>query len=77
MRKCNNIKDCHKLEVIGEDNSAIRVYCSECGAQTRIGKDKNGNPNNWDVGIWFKRDYLQAPSTLFYKYAGAKGVNVV
>lgn len=75
MRKCDNIRDCHTLEVIGEDNSAIRVYCKECGAQERIGKDKNGNPNNWDVGVLFKRDYLQPPSTLYYKYAGRKGIN--
>lgn len=77
MIPCDNKKECHALETIGEDNSAIRVYCKNCGAQERIGKDKNGNPNNYQVGIWYRRDFVQPPHPLFYKYGGAKQMSVV
>lgn len=75
---CDNFSSCHSPEVLNEDNSAIWVYCKDCGAQERIGKDKNGNPEHRAYGEFFKRDVLQAPAPLFYKYGiGAKGMNVV
>lgn len=74
---CNNITDTHNAQVIGEDNSAILGYCNECGATQVIGKDKNGNPENVAYSEFFKRELLQPPSLLYYRYAGAKGMNVL
>jgi len=74
---CDGISNVHNAEVIGEDNSAILGYCNECGAIQVIGKDGNGNPENVVYSNFFKRDFLQPPSLLYYKYAGANGMNVV
>ena len=73
---CDNLQWAHNAEVIGEDNSAILGYCNECGATQVIGKDKNGNPDNIAYSEFFKRDFLQPPSLLYYKYAGAKGMTI-
>lgn len=75
--KCDNKSQTHNPEVIGEDNSAILVYCNQCGKQQRIGKDTKGSPENRLYSEWFKRDLLQPDVPLFYKYAGVKGMNVV
>lgn len=74
---CDGISNAHNAEVIGEDNSAIFGYCNECGTSQVIGKDKNGNPDNVPYSEFFKRDFLQPPSLLYYKYAGAKNMNVM
>lgn len=74
---CNNFSECHDPIIIGDDNSAIRVYCKECGAQERIGKDIKGSPEHRLYGEWFRRDILQHGPPLFYKYAGAKGMRIV
>ena len=75
--KCDNLSNAHNPEVIGEDNSALLVYCNECGATEVIGKDANGNPENLAYSEFFKRELLQPPSLLYYRYAGAKGMSVV
>ena len=74
---CNNVSECHDSIIIGEDNSAIRVYCSQCGQQERVGKDKNGNPELRLYSEWFKRDVLQPDTPLYGKYAGAGQMRVV
>lgn len=74
---CDNKSITHKPEVIGEDNAAIRVYCSQCNHQARIGKDLRGNPEHRLFGEWFKRDILQEGFPLYYKYGGAKRMDVV
>jgi len=74
---CNNISETHNPIVLGEDNNAIRVYCDQCGHETRIGKDIKGNPEHRLYGEWFKRDVLQPGPPLYYKYTGAQGMNVV
>lgn len=75
--KCDNYSSCHNASVIAEDSSAIWVLCTECNAQERIGKDMKGNPEHRAVSEFMKRDFLQPGSMLYYKYAGAKGMNVV
>ncbi len=74
---CDNYSSTHKPEIIAEDNSAIWVMCTQCSAQTRIGKDIKGSPEHRAYSEWFKRDYLQPGSILYYKYHGAKSMNVV
>lgn len=73
---CDGYSNCHKSEVITEDNSAVWVLCTECDAQERIGKDKNGNPEHRAYGDWFMRDFLQPPSVLYYRYY-PQGMNIV
>lgn len=74
---CDNLQNTHNAEVIGEDNCAILAYCNDCGATQVIGKDSKGSPENIAYQDFFKRDFLQPPSLLYYKYGGAKGMNVV
>ena len=73
---CDNFSSTHNPEVLNEDNNALWVLCKDCGAQERIGKDVKGNPEHRAYGEFFKRDHLQPGSVLFYRYAGAKGMNV-
>ena len=73
---CDNIQSAHKPEVIGEDNNAILVYCNECGASERIGKDANGNPQSHIYLEWYLRDFVQPPALLYYKYH-PEGMSVV
>ena len=75
--KCDNESICHDSQIIGEDNNAILVYCSQCGQQERLGKDIKGSPENRVYTQWFKKDTLQPDFPLYYKYAGAKGMRVV
>lgn len=65
---CDGYSAAHKTEVIAEDNSAIWVLCTECNQQGRIGKDTKGSPEHRAYSEWFKRDFLQPPSVLYYKY---------
>jgi hypothetical protein len=74
---CNNLANCHDPEIISEDNSAIRVYCKECGAQERIGKNINGDPEHRLYGNWYKRDVVQPDHPLYYKYAGKEGMRLI
>jgi len=74
---CNNYSSCHNAEVLNEDNSAILVYCTHCGAQERIGKDIKGTPELRLYSEWFKKDVLQPDAPLYYRYAGAKGMRIV
>ncbi len=74
---CDNFQACHNPQILNEDNNAIFVYCTECGAQERIGKDIKGNPEHRSYSDFFKRELLQPGPPLFYKYgSGAKGMNV-
>lgn len=63
--------------VLNEDNNAIWVYCKDCGAQERIGKGSNGEPEHRTYSEFFKRDVLQPPSPLYYKYQGAEEMRVL
>lgn len=74
---CNNYSECHKPEVLSEDNCAIWVYCPNCGQSERIGKDKKGSPEHRLYSQWYQRDILQRGEPLYYKYQGAKRMNVV
>ena len=74
---CNNFSSCHDSEILNEDNNAIYVQCKNCYEETRIGKDTKGNPEHREYGEWFKRDFVQPDHPLYYKYAGAKGMNVL
>lgn len=74
---CDNIANCHNVIIISEDNNAILVYCKDCGAQERIGKDIKGNPENRAYSEFFKRELVQPDYPLYYKYAGAKGMRMV
>ncbi len=74
---CDNLRECHEPEVIGEDNNAIFVCCLHCGKAERIGKDANGSPENRLYSEWFKKDIVQPDHPLYYKYAGAKGMRIV
>lgn len=75
--RCDNFQICHDPIVIGEDNSAILVYCTQCFHTERIGKDIKGNPEHRLYGEWFKRDVLQPDYPLYYKYAGASGMRII
>lgn len=74
---CNNISACHNVNVLNDDNSAIWVYCNECGATERIGKDIKGNPEHRAYSNFFKRELVQPDHPLYYRYAGAKNIRVV
>lgn len=74
---CDNISICHDPKIIAEDQAAIRVFCTQCGHEERIGKDRKGNPEHRLFGEWFKRDILQPGPPLYYKYGGAKGMRVI
>lgn len=74
---CDNYSATHNPEVLAEDNSAILVWCKECGVEERIGKDRNGNPEHRAYGEFYKRDFVQPDHPLYYKYAGKKGMNIV
>ncbi len=74
---CDNFANTHSPTILNEDNSAIYVYCPDCGEQARIGKDKHGEPEHRAYSEWFKRDVLQPPAPLYYKYTGAKEMRVV
>lgn len=73
---CDNVQNTHNPQVLNEDNNAIWVLCTECGAQERIGKDKNGNPEQRAYSEFFKRELLQPGPPLYYKYTGAKEMRV-
>lgn len=68
MKECDNISACHDPITIGEDSSAMRVYCKNCKHQYVIRKDWRGIPVNRDYIKIFKRDVLQGNDNLFYKY---------
>jgi hypothetical protein len=74
---CDNFASCHNPTVLNEDNNAIYAYCKDCGAQERIGKDKSGEPEHRAYSEFFKRDVLQPPAPLYYRYAGAKEMRIV
>lgn len=75
--KCNNFSACHDPEVLNVDNSALYIQCKNCYATARIGKDLKGEPEHRAYSNWYKRDFVQPDHPLYYKYAGAKGMNVV
>lgn len=77
MTKCDNFSQCHDAVIIGEDVSAILVFCKNCRAMERIGKDINGNPEHRAYSNWFKRDFIQADHPLYYRYQGAKHMKIV
>lgn len=66
--RCDNKSNCHRPLVINEDESAMRVYCVECGAEEVIKKDWRGVPENRAYSRFFKRDILQGNDNLLYKY---------
>lgn len=68
MSKCDNKSKCHNVEVIGEDNSAIRWYCNECHECGTIYKDWRGVPDNIEYSRVFKRLILQGGDDLLYRY---------
>lgn len=74
---CDNFANTHNPTLLREDNNAVWVYCKDCGAQERIGKDQNGEPEHRAYGEFFKRDVLQPPAPLYYKYQGAKEMHVL
>lgn len=76
VSECDNFANTHNPTVLSEDNSAIWVLCKDCGAQERIGKDIKGEPEHRAYGEFFKRDILQPPAPLYYKYTGAKEMRI-
>jgi hypothetical protein len=66
--ECDNIKKCHRPEIIGEDHTAMRVICKECWHQYVVPKDWRGAPENRFYSKTYKRDILQGHENLFYKY---------
>lgn len=65
---CDNITNCHQPITIGEDQSALRVYCTQCQHQFVIHKDANtGAPDKREYAKIFRRDILQGNDPLFYK----------
>lgn len=74
---CDNFSTCHDAIVIGEDNSAIYVHCTQCFKTERIGKDTKGSPEHRAYSEWFKKDFVQPDHPLYYKYAGRKGMRII
>lgn len=68
ITECNNQSSCHKPIVIKEDESAMRVLCTECKNQYVIRKDWRGVVDNIQYSKIFKREILQPNSNLFYRY---------
>lgn len=68
MKECDNKSHTHKPLVIHDDDSAMRVYCCQCGVQKVFRKDWRGVPDNKAYSEFFKRDILQGRDKLFYKY---------
>ncbi len=66
--RCDNIRDAHDAQIIGEDNNAILWYCSLCGHEGAIFKDERGVPHKQQFHDVFKRWTLQGNDPLFYKY---------
>ncbi len=65
---CNNIEKCHKPITLGEDNNALRWYCTECKHSGIIRKDWRGVILNREYSKIFRKEILQPSDNLFYKY---------
>jgi hypothetical protein len=68
MNECDNISSTHAPKIIGEDETGMRVFCTECKHQYVIRKDYRGAPEKREYARIFKRDTLQGNDPLFYKY---------
>lgn len=66
--ECDNVSNTHDMDVISEDDSAIRAICKECKHQYVIRKDWRGVPDNVEYAKLFKRWILQGNDNLFYKH---------
>ena len=65
---CDNFRDSHDADIVGDDDSAIRWYCKLCGHEGRIGKDLRGIPDNYQFNEIFQRLTMQGGNPLLYKY---------
>jgi len=69
MTEFDNVSSCHIPITIDEDNSVLRVICSECKHQYFIRKDPNKKvPEIRQYVEIFRKDALQGNDNLFYKY---------
>lgn len=68
IKECDNKSQVHDPLTIGEDESAMRVFCKQCKRRYVIYKDKvTGAPEKKLYAKIFKRDILQGSDPLFYK----------
>lgn len=67
MNYCDNVRNCHNPEIVGEDINAMRVYCPQCHGVIVIRKTPWGEVENRQYSKIFKRDILQGKDSLFYK----------
>jgi hypothetical protein len=69
MRECNNVSSCHKIKIIDDGDTVMRVICQECHHQYFIRKDPyKQTPEIRQYAEICKRDILQGNDPLFYKY---------
>lgn len=68
MKECDNKSKTHNPIVIGEDENAGRVICTECKNKYIIRKDGRGVYENRAYSKIYKKDILQGRDNLFYKY---------
>ncbi len=66
--KCNNYSEAHDLEIVSEDENAIRAHCKICKSQVVCRKDERGVPEKRQYAKEFKRLILQGNDNLLYKY---------
>lgn len=66
--ECDNISQCHQPITVGDDNSALRVLCTQCKNQYTIRKDLRGVVDNRQYSKIFRKETLQGNANLFYKY---------
>ena len=67
MIACDSVSNVHDPVTIGEDASALRVFCKQCKHTYVICKSPNGAPEKKQYAKVFKRDILQPRDPMFYK----------
>lgn len=68
MTECDNINECHYLEIVAETHEALRAFCLLCKNTYIVRKDEKGSPERREYAKLFKRDILQPSENLYYKY---------
>ncbi len=64
---CNNISALHWPKILS-DQGAVVAYCQLCGETAVFRMDRDGRMDNRAYSKWFKRDIIQPPHPLYYKY---------
>lgn len=65
---CNNISQCHDVQVIYDSNEAMVAVCKICWEQRVFRKDPDGRMDNIAYAAFFKKELLQPWTNLYYKY---------